>query len=371
MGLMVDPSSNLFNGNAHAYATLSTMETLTWEHCSVVPYLRRPTDPRDNRVVPLFPLWSVDDQSWHFWLPAPPPHGLFPMQPRDVDGIFIAKAPQRDSDLYIPFLDFMWKHSSWPKITRWLKAIENDIFKLAASLAKIDLFFECTDSKSIDHAIFVSTEIEYLLGRCRSLFDNLQMALNTFWNDHLELVDPEAQRLKKQQAPADSFSDVAKKIRARKPGEPSPYAFPEEILRCYAAADDFFVTMKDVRDKVVHRAAGVGSVYVLPQGFGIGTDNPITKLGPERKPDHWFNENVVALLPVLANVVCRTIYVCNAFGDAFRRIFKFPEPIISDHHVFLRTAHGPSVVEAQAVLKGKAPWRGDGAAVPVAEVEQS
>ena len=249
----------------------------------------------------------------------------------------------------------MWKHASWPDLSRWLAAIEMDTFRLAASLAKVDHFAECTAGQDRDSAMFVSTEIEYLLGRSRSLFDNLQMAINCVWS-RIKLLDESAQRIKKQQRPPESFSDVAKKVKARAEGE-APYALPPTLLACYDGVADFFFTMKDVRDKVVHRAAGVGSVFVLPRGYGVSKDNPLSKLGPTPTPEHDYNEKVVALAPILANVVCRSIYACNDFAAAFGSVFKLPDPLIDGYHVFLRAPHTPSLGNAQSVLHGKSPWR--------------
>jgi hypothetical protein len=94
---------------------------------------------------------------------------------------------------------------------------------LAASLAKVDHFAGCSGSEGRDSAMFVSTEIEYLLGRSRSLFDNLQRVVNYVWS-RIQLLDAEAQRIKKKQLPPESFyGRVAEVAAIRQPALDAAY----------------------------------------------------------------------------------------------------------------------------------------------------
>lgn len=323
---------------------------MDWSKYAVIPYLRQPSEDADNRAIPLFPLW---EDRWRLWIPTP--QILIETNPIDLaEGGYIAKAGQRESDLFVPFLDFMWKHASWPDVSRWLAAVEMDTFRLAASLGKVDHFATCSTIEGRDSAMFVSTEIEYLLGRSRSLFDNLQKVIKCIW-DRIVLSDEQAQRIKKQQPLADSFSDVAKKVRKREKGA-SPHGLPPALLACYDAVEEFFFLMKEVRDSLTHRAAGVGSVFVTERGYGVRRDSPLSKLGPPPKPEYNYNDAVISLAPILANVVCQSIYACNDFADAFATNFKLPDPIIDGYQVFLRAPHTPSLGNAQLILRGRNPW---------------
>ena len=90
-------------------------------------------------------------------------------------------------------------------------------------------------------------------------------------------------------------------------------------------------------------------------GTTLGAWHEERRLAPEEESPA--NENVVALAPILANVVCSSIYACNDFATAFDSIFKIPEPLIDGYNVFLRAPHTPSLGNAQLILQGKSPWR--------------
>jgi hypothetical protein len=335
-----------------------------WSRYEKVPYLRKPTVEGDTRGIWLFPLW--DGQRWRHWLPQP--SGLIEIAPLDLlEGSYLARQSLAEADLCVPFLDFMWKYCSWPDTARWLKAIETDVSRLAASLGKIEHIFNSSDGpQRRDTAIFVSTEVEYVLSRVRSLFDSLQMTVNSVWS-RIELTDPAAQQLKKRQKPPTSFAAVAKKVRSRGRDE-HPYGLPDALLTWYEGVADFFFATRNVRDKVVHGDDRIGYVYALPGGYGIAKDGLIAQLAPPAAPDHQYNDAVIALLPILANVVCQAIYACNAFVDVVARVLKMPEPLIDGYDVFLRAPHTHSLAEAQAILNGKSPWRSSLASSEVASV---
>jgi hypothetical protein len=88
---------------------------MDWAKYEVIPYLRRPADPAVDRAVPLFPLW--EGERWRLWLPTPT--GLIEVNPLDLaEGGYVAKAGRSESDLFVPFLDTMWKRASWPDLSR-------------------------------------------------------------------------------------------------------------------------------------------------------------------------------------------------------------------------------------------------------------
>ena len=148
-----------------------------------------------DRVVNVVPLW--DGSGWHIWIPQPD-GSLLKMRPSESShSDYVAKEPARDDDLHLSFIEFMWKHASWEDVAVRVRALSEDVHNLAASMAKIDHAFECR--KAIGHGVgkFVATEVEYVFGVCRSLFDLLQEIVAAVW-ERIELVDPELQRSKRR-----------------------------------------------------------------------------------------------------------------------------------------------------------------------------
>ncbi len=317
----------------------------------MVPYLRC---SGDGRIVPLQAYW--DGSEWHMWIPDGR-GALIKLQIFDcASGLYVAKAPARDTDLHLPFLDFMWKHASWPDVTRWLVAIENDVVKLSAALAKIEHFEDCaTFAQRFETDIFVATEVEYLFGRCRSLFDHLQHVIAVLW----ERIEPleEVDARKKQQIPGDSFRKVAQKIRDLPDGVPPPYGLPETLVAAYKSVEDFFFSLRKHRDQLMHRGGDVDRIFVTDRGYAVEGRGPLARMFPKPEEADPPIPDLVALRPALAHLVCSTVYALNRFAEAFRRVITFPDSLIPDHAVFLRTPHAAALVSAQKVLRGGDRWK--------------
>ncbi len=317
---------------------------------ATVPYLKCVAD---DRVVPLQAYW--DGEGWHIWIHNPT-GGLIKMRPVDcAESLYVAKEPARESDLHLPFLDFMWKHASWREVTRWLVAIERNVVKLAASLAKVEHYATCANvGRRFDTNIFVATEIEYLFGRCRSLFDELQHVIAELW-ERVAIVDGEAAR-KKKKLPPDSFRKVADKVRDCPAGAAAPYGFPKAIVDAYRGVSPFFYSLRRLRDQLMHQGGDVGRVYVTERGYAIDAGGRLAGMAPPQASEHANSESLVALRPALANVVCSTLYALNDFSAAFRTVITFPEALIPDHALFLRAPHAPALLAAQEALRGGSPW---------------
>jgi hypothetical protein len=276
------------------------------------------------------------------------------MHPIDcAESGYYAKEPAREHDLHLPFLDFIRRHGSWRDVVRWVGVLEDDIGKMAASLAKIELFAGL--GKSHETAIFISTEVEYLFGCCRSAFDDLQKVFSALW-ERVHILDEQARKRKKT-LPPDSFRKVAQKIRDRGQGDPAPYGLADALVRSYERVNKFFFSIRDLRDGVIHRGRNLGRFYVTERGHAVDKDGALAALAPNLKPEHDYNEKLVSLRPVLAHLVCSTIYALNDFSDSFSSVITFPASIISPEYTyFLRLPHSPALLSALSVLRGEGVW---------------
>lgn len=311
-----------------------------------VPFLKH---RGDERIINLASLW--DGERWRMWMPYG--NGLIEMQGggETIEGGYFAKTAQRETDVYLQFSDFMWKHGSWKEIARWLFSVEQNIFRVAASLAKIDHFNEymatLPERERTNYSSFISTEVEYLFSRCRTLFDELQQVIAALWS-RVKLVDEAAQKQKKN-LPADSFRKALERIKSSKPENGPPYGLPPSILAAYDSVSKFFYSMRDIRDQVMHRGGSVGTVFMVSNGTAVSKTSRLAGMTPQLRSEHDYNQNLVSLRPVIANLVFSTLQAFNEFVAAFASVIKFPESMMPEHRYFLRCPHMPALAAAHAV----------------------
>lgn len=307
-----------------------------------------------DRIINLVPLW--DGAGWHLWMPQPD-GSLLTMRPSDSShSDYVAKEPARHDDIHLPFVEFMWKHASWEDVAVRVRALSEDVHNLAASMAKIDHAFECR--KTIGHGVgkFVATEVEYVFGVCRSLFDLLQEIVAAVW-ERIQLVDPELHR-KKRKLPS-SFAKVAMQgDRVMTSDEvAAKYHLPAPIASFYASHADFFGMLRRYRNDVVHGLAGQQLIFDTERGFGIPSwNNPFSAMIEWRQEDRY-NDRVLSLRPVLGHVICNTIYACNGFTDVVSRVITFPADLAPGYRYFMRSFHNAALLAVQEVHRRQAsPW---------------
>ncbi len=307
-----------------------------------------------NRTINIVPLW--DGNEWHVWIPQAD-GTLLKMRPRDsTHSDYVAAQPARDDDLHLPFLEFMWKHASWPDVAVRVRALSEDVHNLAASMAKIDHAFACRKTIGPGVTKFVATEVEYVFGVCRSLFDLLQEIIAAVW-ERIELLDPELQRSKRK-LPS-SFAKMA--LRGEHPIESdeisAKYQLPPAIASFFTVHVNFFKALRRYRNDVVHGLAGQQLIFDTPRGFGLPAwGNPFDEM-IEWKDEDRYNERVVSLRPVLGHVICNTIYACNGFTDVISKNIAFPPDVAPGYGYFMRSYHNAALLAVQDVHRRKAnPW---------------
>lgn len=311
-------------------------------------------DAVGDRIVNLVPLWDGDE--WHIWIPQP--NGtLFKMRPRETShSDYVAARPACDDDLHLPFLEFMWKRASWPDVAVRVRALSEDIHNLAASMAKIDHAFACRVAIGPGVTKFVATEVEYVFGVCRSLFDLLQEIIAAVW-ERVRMLDPALQK-RKRKLPS-RFSKIA--LQGERPLDSheisDKHHLPSEIAAFFSTQAPFFATLRAYRNNVVHGLAGQQLIFDTERGFGLPSrGTPFDAMVNWTEEDH-INERVVSLRPVLGHVACNTIYACNNFTDVISRHIVFPPDIAPGYRYFARSYHNGALLAVQEVHRRTAkPW---------------
>lgn len=140
-------------------------------------------------------LTFYDEGDWHFWMLAGEPgeQRLFKMKGWPAEAVYFAREPVEASDLYLPSIDFTGRIACYSEVQKAVGGIRDDIFNLSASLAKLELLQG--SKEQIPHGLsrMATTEVEYIVLVCRSLFDLFQEILVKLWN-RVQLLDGSIQR---------------------------------------------------------------------------------------------------------------------------------------------------------------------------------
>lgn len=329
---------------------------VTIENLTAVPYLK-PENLEGGRVVNLMPLW--DGTAWHQWIDSP--QGLIKIKVVGLtEGDYVGREAANASDLFIPFIDFMWQRASWPEIVDLITAIADDFHNMGTSVAKLRLFFDSQKKlPPMGASRFASTELEYLVMLCRTVFDLMQEMISITWAKKVQLHEAEAEQRRKQVKLPDTFSKMVlvDKKRPRIPAEiEQKYGIPKLLAEEYANLTPFFSRLRTVRDNVVHGRKGIGHVFNTERGFCINPKlTPFSQFTGWRQ-EHSYNENIASVLPWIADVILQTIDACSKLMGAFATVVAFPAEMAPGYRVFVRGPHNAALAQVLDVHHGSSPW---------------
>jgi len=302
-------------------------------------------------------LW--DGERWHLWMPGP--QGFFEVKPIDtVEVAYVAQTPAEKSDLYIPFVEFMWQRASFPEICPLIRAICEDFHNMGTSVAKLRHFFQARKALGAVHiARFATTELEYLVILSRTIFDLLQEAVASIWQRRISLSDPELEKRRKGHKLPDTFSKMVlrdkQSLRTLEEIE-RKFTVPSQLASEYAKYAPFFASLRTTRDDIVHGGSGIGIVFTTERGFCVHRgEKPFSSfLGWEST--HHYGNDLVSVLPWVANIIVQTINACNALMLAFASVILFPPEIAPGLRVFVRGPSTRALADILRVHEGGSPW---------------
>jgi hypothetical protein len=312
-----------------------------------------------GRTTNLLPLW--DGEQWHSWFPIGGGK-LIKIQMHDVaQGDYFAERAKSEGDLFIPFVDLMWQRASWPEAVPLIQAIEGGFLRMATCMAKLKHAF-LTQNSMPDGALtnFAATEIEYLTVLCRTVFDLLQELIMKLWKK-VRLTDAEAERTRKGRSLPDTFSKMCLQDKAipYSAGEiEAKFGLPPVMAQQYAKAEPFFSALRDIRNAIVHSGTGVEMIFETERGFCIPKDSRLLN-GIACSQNAAYNENLVSLMPWLAEVVTKTISTCTEIVAAFAAAIEMPEEVAPGYRVFVRNPSSSALIELLSIKDGGSPWWGE------------
>lgn len=238
---------------------------------AIVPYLD--LSRLGDRVVNLMLLW--DGTEWHAWFPVH--DNLQHMKPADVVLLsdYVARTAADENDVWIPFVEFMWQRASWPETRPAVSGISADFHNFATSAAKLEFYFKAHEGIGGGISHFVATEMEYLFTTSRSVLDLLHEAVSSIWRTRIKLIDPDAEKHKRQLPKRLSRLLLRDDESVRSAEEIcEKYRLPASLASAYVNMAPFFQKVRGFRDGVVHGGKNPSTIFVTERGFCIGNDSP-------------------------------------------------------------------------------------------------
>lgn len=311
------------------------------EDLRAIPFINH--DNIRGRVLRSLCFFSEDE--WHFWLGMP--GGLVKVKGTPAESIYFGKKPERQDDLYLHFIDFICQRAYWPEISKPIEGLIDDVFNIGASLAKIQILREhCKDHKISGVSRMVVTEMEYLFGVCRSMFDLLQEVASGLW-ETIQLQDKE---ISKKSMPKAFSKILSENGSVRKGTDISlKYGLPKVLSSFYEETAPFFLMLRKFRDNIFHRGSSFQIVFETERGFAVQQSlKPFSEFGIW-KDECMLSNGLCPLRAALAHVVDSTLSACDSFTRCLEQIILFPPPLVPGFDTFLRGYSNQELLQRKQV----------------------
>ena len=268
------------------------------------------------------------------WMPVENENRLIEVQAWPAEAVYFADAMQSPDDLALHFLDFMAQRANITAVEKPILGLHDDLFNLCASLAKIDHLHQ--ERKKIGTGVsrMIVTEVEFLFSICRSIFDLLQEIISTIWGS-IQLHDSTVTKKPLK----DAFSSMVL-FESRPCGSQElskRFGLPAPLADYYVRHTEFFLTLRQFRDNVIHRGSVVQTIFSSDDGFLIRRDTrPFSSMqiwnDSERSPT-----GLVPLSPAIGMLIYQTLVACEDFSSTIASMIQFPPPIAPGMSLYARS----------------------------------
>lgn len=305
-------------------------------------YLRK---DRQNRLIPM--VSAVDDDGkFHAWLVKG--NDIIDWPVIDLrEGEYFAKVAASDKDIYFDFLNFLYQRNTCSAVFPMVGYITNDMRNLAASLRKIELFYEISHKENVTRLIV--SELEYILTVCRSLYDHFQFIVKHIWAG-VKLMDSSIKR----NSLSDSFSAMVLKGNQIRTVEEiaKTYGLTASLAKFYSDETAFFERLRSFRDDIVHRGLTPGYIYVTERGFSVEKEDKFFSSFNVWTPKCFYkNDRLASLKPVIAHIIQETLSTMGRFALTLQQQIKYPEDIAPGYHIFMRGEYLHKLAELDSYIK--------------------
>ncbi len=323
------------------------MLNITKKDLLKIPYLNH--KELGNRTI--VTLMFYDEGEWHWWIPCK--KGLIKAKGYPTEMLYFAKQPERRDDICLGFINFIGQHACWNELVKPFNGLQDDIHNICASLKKFNILFEYSKQEEDGVSRLVITEMEYLFGLCRSIFDLLQEMISHLW-ESFQFSDP---KLKKKPLPK-AFRKIVYHggELCNKAQLIEKFGMPESMADFYIRNKAFFSVLRKFRDNIFHHGSTFKIIFVTEKGFAIPGDlKPFCDFNIWNE-EHKSENNLCSLRPALAYLINQTLLVCEDFSQMIQTTIKFPDPIVPNMKLFIRGYLNDELIQIPDILKNCSWW---------------
>lgn len=276
-------------------------------------------------------LMFYDAGSWRMWISAG--DQLVEIKAWPAESFYFSAEPESPTDICFHFLDFIAQRASFSELQKPILGLRDDVFNLSASLAKISHLHTTRDIVGLGVSRMAVTEIEYLFSVCRSVFDLLQEIASALWETiKLHEASVNKKPLKETFSKMVLFQGRAateKELIER-------FGLPQPLAAYYVRNTEFFMTLREFRDNIIHRGSQVQTIFSSETGFLIQHSlKPFSDMAIWSEAEKQPND-LVPLFPALCVVVHKTLSACEDFSSTIEQLIQFPPQIAPNMRFFMR-----------------------------------
>ena len=278
---------------------------------------------------------------WELWFPAG--DQLHCMHPIELgEGIYFGAQAAEPRDLRLATLELIGQHACRQDTGTFFKGICDDIYNIAASLAKLDLITLNQVDVRDGASRMALTEVEYLAIQCRSIFDYLQGILRSLWSS-VRFSDGS---VPKKTLP-ESFREVVMDKREPRTAEAimEKYQLLPALAKTYSYHASFFASLRVMRDAIVHQAGASPLIFMTDKGPCIHANLWPFSTMLTWKPEEYLPNNIVPLKPALGAMIYRTLLAAEDLISTFASNINLGPPICPKLALFLRSWSGSNLMD--------------------------
>lgn len=283
------------------------------------------------------------DGQWQLWFVNN--ERLFPMRIVDLsEGAYFGDNAAEPHDLHLRALNLIAQHACNAETAKPFKGIWDDLYHIAASVAKLDLVMAHQSEVSGQAGRMVVTEVEYLAVQCRSIFDYLQRIIKALWLN----VHHKANSSSPKRTLPDSFREMviggnhkprtALEIEER-------FLIPQALAFVYARHASFFANLRKMRDAIVHKGSPTPMIFATEKGAYIESALWPFSTMTTWQPDEFEPNGLVPLKPALGAMVYLTLLAVEELIGTYALIVDLGSPLCPNHALFLRASSGKTLAD--------------------------
>jgi hypothetical protein len=209
--------------------------------------------------------------------------------------------------------------------------------------------------RTVETALLVTSELEYLLMAVRSVYDLLQKVAKEAGNLIMRTDSP-AERL--MATLPDSFAKVVLKGDEilTQDAISALFRLPDPLAAFYAGQAGTFRRIRALRDGIAHHGTDLPYSFAFDEGMAVPIDELPWKDFPIWQSAPLIRERFGPLRSVFAHVISKCLSATSEFAGALSKFVKLPVPVAEGVKVFIRDPYMHHLAQLEDTIQS--PWEG-------------